>query len=351
MLCWFNLSFMDNSAFFKRIGTAFSRSMGVISSVLSKYNAQNVFGNLVAKYGATGLTDAEREANAYTAQREDTLYQRRVADMSAAGINPMMAVSNGIGSAQPSVSPSGGDISSLINAIGNLQLINAQRKNIEADTELKGSQKTKVESETQGQNLENSWFSSRQNLELILLGDQHERNAWEQELARMDADTRRRAQEYQAKQVDAYIEHLDKENELIDEQVKSEPVARALLRANAREANANADYKAAMQELDVKLTEAKTETEIEQLELLKLEARIKNGIYTDKTISAIAGQIKDSALITRYESEYKRGDYHSASKTLRKMFLSLEKDGQMGSWSFYNTSVNGAASANALPYK
>lgn len=55
----------------------------------------SIFGNVGAKYFGTGLTDAEKEQNAYTAMREDTQAQRAVQDYQAAGLNPALMYQSG----------------------------------------------------------------------------------------------------------------------------------------------------------------------------------------------------------------------------------------------------------------
>lgn len=92
------------------------------------------------------LTGAEIEANAFTAQQaqlnrdwqtqmDNTKYQRTVADMQAAGVNPALAMSNGVGSTPSgssgsSVAPGSGSLSDLIQ----LMLIKPQRDLIRAQS-------------------------------------------------------------------------------------------------------------------------------------------------------------------------------------------------------------------------
>lgn len=116
----------------------------------------------------TKLTGAQQEANAFSAaeaqknrdfqqQMSDTAYQREVADMQAAGLNPQLMYR---GSASGASTPSGASPSSadpgqptlnpigLLGQIQQLSLLKAQRNSIKADTELK-----KVESK--GKDIEN----------------------------------------------------------------------------------------------------------------------------------------------------------------------------------------------------
>lgn len=109
---------------------------------------------LYNKNTGAGLTPAEREANEFThnerieaqewtAQREDTEMQRRVADYKAAGVNPMMAAAGGTSSSSSggqSVSPQSGSLSDLLQLalIGpQMELMKAQADNMRASAQEK----------------------------------------------------------------------------------------------------------------------------------------------------------------------------------------------------------------------
>lgn len=110
--------------------------------------------NLTKSLSGSGLTQAEQEANAFTAdqaqkqmdfqqQMRDTQYQSAVADMRAAGVNPALMYGSGAngnsamsGAMASSVTPSSAKLDpvGLIGQIANLSLLGAQKRNLEANT-------------------------------------------------------------------------------------------------------------------------------------------------------------------------------------------------------------------------
>lgn len=107
---------------------------------------------------------AQRRQMRFQANQSSTSYQRAVADMKAAGLNPMLAFDQGGASTPPGAGSSGvgttAVASTAIQALRNdaeVKLMNAQQENTETDTNLKtkqgylvGAQAHKTEEETTG---------------------------------------------------------------------------------------------------------------------------------------------------------------------------------------------------------
>ena len=96
----------------------------------------------------SAAADRQEVAQSFSAQQYATRYQTQVADMKAAGLNPMLAYSQGAGTAPSSsaASSSGyGDIGSTVNQS---RIASAQVANVAADTENKKAQTANIDADT-----------------------------------------------------------------------------------------------------------------------------------------------------------------------------------------------------------
>lgn len=200
-----------------------------------KNAVNNAVSSAMGKYLGTNLTGAEREANEWTAMREDTFHQRNVAGMQAAGLNPALMYQNGGSTPNPSasVAPGSADPMSLIQLAmlpAQLRQINAQTKQIYADADLKRTEMQYKSAMTTYQDLLNKSFDTRFEAEINNLTENTK-------LFKSQQDINKSQQAFI--DTETALKNLEKENfnEFRAAQI-------ALLKAQKKEALSDADYKA-----------------------------------------------------------------------------------------------------------
>lgn len=136
-------------------------------------DAGGLFENLARKYGGTGLTDAEKEANAFSSAEAEksrnweeymarNKYQMETQSMESAGINPAMVYGGGSlvptasnGASASSVSPEMGNLFDVISTFARLP---NELKQMKANIELTEAESAKAKAEKSNieQNTENA---------------------------------------------------------------------------------------------------------------------------------------------------------------------------------------------------
>lgn len=161
----------------KAVSDGFSQSLNPI----------NIANGLLGKYTGSTLTPAEMQNNAFQAAEaqknrdwqtsmSNTMYQRGVKDMAAAGVNPALVMGGSLATSSPSGgSPSGtapgqsGSFSDLVAALlakKQASLLDSQKHNVDvqsgktaAETRLVQSQTVKTDNENRGVILQNEYQS------------------------------------------------------------------------------------------------------------------------------------------------------------------------------------------------
>lgn len=131
--------------------------------------AQNAFNASEAEKARAFNSNEAKLAYERSLEADSTKYQRTVADMASAGVNPMMAVSNGAGSSVaapaatgPAASGASVNLGNLVSALAAKKQALIQEKVANADIAVKQSQKENIDADTNLKKQSESESSSRQ---------------------------------------------------------------------------------------------------------------------------------------------------------------------------------------------
>lgn len=116
---------------------------GIDDAIIGSVGA-NLVGSLI---GRSGASSRQNDAQAFSAQQYATRYQTTVKDMQAAGLNPMLAYSQGAGNAPMSSAPGADSGPDLAGAINQARTSSAQAGRTSAETNLINQQARKAGAE------------------------------------------------------------------------------------------------------------------------------------------------------------------------------------------------------------
>lgn len=182
-----------------------------------------------ASYTQSELTGAAREQNEWTAEREDSQYQRSVADMQAAGLNPALMYQSG--ASGTSVSPSAGNGAADIGQIMQLMTLPLQIAQMHANIDATEAATDKTRTET-------DWLPALSNARSLADLSTYVYNKAKSALT--DEQRLSIIQQYHfaeemfpliREEKEATIARLRKLNELTDEEVKNAVAERGLTEA------------------------------------------------------------------------------------------------------------------------
>lgn len=191
---------------------------------------QNGFSSLYNKYTGAGLTGAEQafmqyqtsermEAQQFEKEMSSSAFQRQVADMQAAGLNPALMYGSGSngastpsssGQTAPGYSPASmSDLFQLLTLKKQMKILDAQAENIEATTD-KTKQDTKLSSvETDFKQLVMDMYPDITNAQINDLLSHSDKNIFEGGLAQASEALTWAKKEFQDKENDSYKELLE----------------------------------------------------------------------------------------------------------------------------------------------
>lgn len=308
----------------------------------------NALKGIMNRLTGAALTPAEREANEWSASQAElafnremeasnTAKQRQVADMQAAGINPMMAVSQGVSlpaSASPSsVSPSASafSMSDLLNMFRMKELLPLEKASLAAQTEKVQSEAAKNRSETTGVDILNDFRAESERLRL-------EGNRLSNSLT-----------EAQEKQVNKAVEKIADEIVLLKKQADTESERKNLYAAQRLLFSAQRDQLVQLLPYHKALMSAQTERERQAALVAAADAAYRNGLISSGYIAAQVQQAYASASASASAAEESnlRADRQKIENDVAEI-RAMFRTGQIPDDSPMNTGVNRFVLNNVL---
>lgn len=259
---------------FGPIGGMIGNMNDFLNIVTGKGSGDNVVDSLVNKYSDAGPTGKEL----WQAQREDTAYQRSVADMQAAGLNPALMYGNSAGgpsasSAGSSMGPGISDLLQLAMLPLNIQATKAQIGATEAQAAKDNAEAARTVQQT----------SFEKDYQPLLLEARQVGN----DLTRAERN-----------QINANLDRIAADIDKIKAETQTEETRQQLNIAESVLRNAEASQIIQLMPYRQALMEAQTDNERAQAALAAVnrmyQQRILNSDYLDNMFSAMRAQASSS---------------------------------------------------------
>lgn len=157
--------------------SAVGNIIGAVGGDFISKGIDSIFGKATADQNYEYERRLQQHDQNFQKEMRATAYQTAVQDMQKAGINPAVAFASGSGDTYSGSSshgtvamqtPTGGDLAQNLSAINTTALTNAQKENIEADTELKEKQSGKTETEIELNKIQKQFQAELNQAEIAL---------------------------------------------------------------------------------------------------------------------------------------------------------------------------------------
>lgn len=182
----------------------------------------------------------QEDAQEFSAQQFASRYQTTVKDMQAAGLNPMLAYTQGGGTAPTSSAASSAGYGDLGQTVTQSKIASAQIANVEADTQNKKTQTANIEADTRLK-IQQSLTSELQGMSFGASADQARA-----QINYLEHSARKIAEEIKnipktGEQIDALVRNLGRQYELLTQQTSTEEQRTEQLKWMARKAMLEGD--------------------------------------------------------------------------------------------------------------